>query len=193
MSWKASTNLRDGTPVFEILPTSIDGVKLLKSKAHLDARGSFLKTFHAGFFAANGMDFTPREQFFSVSKKHVLRGLHFQLPPSDHAKLVFCASGRILDLVVDLRRCGNFGRVHSCELGARGSELLYIPKGCAHGFLALEENSTVFYLTDSEHDPGRDAGILWNSIGFDWGISDPVLSPRDAAFPLLAEFSSPFA
>jgi dTDP-4-dehydrorhamnose 3,5-epimerase len=193
MSWRASTNLWDGTPVFEILPTSIDGVKLLKSKVHLDARGSFLKTFHAGLFVANGMDFTPREQFFSISKKNVLRGLHFQLPPSAHAKLVFCTSGRILDVVLDLRRGRNSRRVHSCELGTEGGEMLFIPKGCAHGFLALEENSTVFYLTDSEHDPGRDSGILWNSIGFDWGISDPALSQRDAAFPELAEFSSPFA
>ena len=65
--------------------------------------------------------------------------------------------------------------------------------GSPPSWYALEENSAVFYLTDSEHDPGRDAGILWNSIGFDWGIADPILSPRDAAFPALAEFPSPFA
>jgi len=193
MSCKVFATLWDDTPVFEIFPTPIVGVNLLKSKVHIDDRGSFTKTFHAGFFAANGMDFTPCEQFFSISKKHVLRGLHFQLPPSAHAKLVFCASGRILDVVVDLRLGTNFARVHSCELGATGGELLFIPKGCAHGFLSLEEDSVVFYLTDSVHDPSRDAGILWNSTGFDWGISAPVLSSRDAGFPPLAEFSSPFA
>lgn len=193
MSWKASTNLWQGIKVFEIFPTSIDGVCLLKSKVHFDARGSFTKTFHSGFFALHGMDFTPREQFFSTSKKHVLRGLHFQIPPSDHAKLVFCPSGRILDVVVDLRRGANFGRVHSCELGNDGRDLLFIPKGCAHGFLSLEEKSSVFYLTDSVHDPDRDAGILWSSIGFDWGVSDPVLSFRDSGFPPLSEISPPFA
>jgi dTDP-4-dehydrorhamnose 3,5-epimerase len=179
--------------VFEISQTPVTGLAVLKLRVHRDARGEFIKTFHADFFASQGMDFHPREQFFSVSKKNVLRGLHFQLPPSDHSKLVFCTAGRVLDVVVDLRRSGSFGEVYSRELSAENFEALFIPKGCAHGFLALEEGSTVFYLTDAVHDAERDAGILWSSIPFDWGIAEPIVSARDAGFPPLADYSSPFA
>ena len=83
--------------------------------------------------------------------------------------------------------------MHSYELTAKGREMLFIPKGCAHGFLTLEEGSTVFYLTDAVYDPTNDDGILWNSIDFDWGVSNPILSNRDWAFKSLREFSSPFA
>jgi dTDP-4-dehydrorhamnose 3,5-epimerase len=179
--------------VFEISQTPVSGLAVLKLRVHRDTRGEFIKTFHANFFASQGMDFHPREQFFSVSKKNVLRGLHFQLPPSDHSKLVFCTAGRVLDVVVDLRRSGRFGEVYSRELSAENFEALFIPKGCAHGFLALEEGSAVFYLTDAVHDAERDAGILWSSIRFDWGIAEPIVSARDAGFPPLADYSSPFA
>lgn len=186
-------NLWVGMGMFEISDTPIAGVRLLKPRIHQDSRGEFVKTFHADFFLEHGMEFVPQEQFFSVSSKDVVRGLHFQRPPSEHAKLVFCSTGRIRDVVVDLRASGQFGRVHSCELTAKGREMLFIPKGCAHGFLTLEEGATVFYLTDAVYDPANDDGILWNSIDFDWGISQPVLSNRDGAFQSLREFSSPFA
>jgi dTDP-4-dehydrorhamnose 3,5-epimerase len=179
--------------MFEISDTPISGVRHLKPRIHQDSRGEFVKTFHAGFFLEHGMEFRPMEQFFSVSSKDVLRGLHFQRPPAEHAKLVFCTTGKIQDVVVDLRASENYGRVHSCELTAKGREMLFIPKGCAHGFLTLEQGTTVFYLTDAVYDPANDDGILWSSINLDWRVSNPILSNRDGAFQSLGEFSSPFA
>jgi dTDP-4-dehydrorhamnose 3,5-epimerase len=179
--------------MFDIEQTNVLGVRLIRPRIHSDKRGEFVKTFHEGFFSANGIDFCPREQFFSISKKSVLRGLHFQRPPADLAKLVFCVSGRIRDVVVDLRASGNPGEVYSCELTATGREMLFIPKGCAHGFLALEDAATVFYLTDAVYDAENDDGILWNSINFDWGISNPIVSSRDARLKRIEEFDSLFA
>jgi dTDP-4-dehydrorhamnose 3,5-epimerase len=178
--------------MFDIEQTNVLGVRLIRPRIHSDTRGEFIKTFHEGFFSANGIDFCPREQFFSISKKSVLRGLHFQRPPADLAKLVFCVSGRIRDVVVDLRASGNPGEVYSCELTATGREMLFIPKGCAHGFLALEDAATVFYLTDAVYDAENDDGILWNSINFDWGISNPIVSPRDARLKRIEELDSLF-
>jgi len=118
--------------------------------------------------------------------------MHFQLPPSQHAKLVTCISGRVLDVVVDLRLdSSTYGCSASVELSSEHPSALYIPEGLAHGFLALEE-SILHYKTTSAHDPERDRGILWSSIGFPWPVSDPILSDRDALFPALAAFASPF-
>jgi dTDP-4-dehydrorhamnose 3,5-epimerase len=178
--------------MFDIEQTNISGVRLIRPRIHSDARGGFIKTFHAEFFAANGMDFAPREQFFSISKKSVIRGLHFQRPPADLAKLVFCVSGRIRDVVVDLRASGNPREVFSCDLSATGCEMLFIPKGCAHGFLALEDAATVIYLTDAVYDAENDDGILWKSINFDWGVSNPIVSPRDARLKRIEELDSLF-
>jgi dTDP-4-dehydrorhamnose 3,5-epimerase len=178
--------------MFDIEQTNISGVRLIRPRIHSDMRGGLIKTFHAEFFAANGMDFAPREQFFSISKKSVIRGLHFQRPPADLAKLVFCVNGRIRDVVVDLRVSGNPREVFSCDLSATGCETLFIPKGCAHGFLALEDAATVIYLTDAVYDAENDDGILWNSINFDWGISNPIVSPRDARLKRIEELDSLF-
>jgi dTDP-4-dehydrorhamnose 3,5-epimerase len=178
--------------MFRVHHTLIDGVKLLSPYLHSDERGQFCKTFHREQFQRLGFDFVPREQFFSISKQKVLRGIHFQLPPHDSAKLVFCAAGSVLDVVVDLRKSRKPGAVFSRKLDALSREMIFIPKGCAHGFLALEDNSMVFYLADAIHVPSHDEGILWKSIDFDWGLDAPILSKRDAGFMPLDEFRSPF-
>jgi len=121
-----------------------------------------------------------------------VRGMHFQLPPHDHVKLVYCPVGAVLDVLVDLRKGSGMGRVASAELRGDEPSLLVIPKGVAHGFRALRDDSLMVYKTSTEHAPSHDAGIRWDSFGFDWGVALPVLSARDAAHPALADFASPF-
>lgn len=179
--------------MFHSIEQPFAGVHLIEPRVFTDARGEFVKTYHRDLFRELGIDFTPAEEFFSTSHRGVLRGLHFQLPPHDHAKLVYCLAGAVKDVLVDLRRASpQFGRAFDTELSEGNRRLLFIPPGVAHGFLALEEGSVMAYATSTVHAPSHDAGIRWDSIGFEWGIDVPVISPRDAAFPALAEFVSPF-
>jgi dTDP-4-dehydrorhamnose 3,5-epimerase len=177
----------------ERIDTNLPGLVALRPRVFQDQRGALVKTFHAGQFAGLGIEFEPREEFFSTSARDVLRGLHFQLPPAAHAKLVYCIVGRVLDVVVDLRRqSGTYGQWHARELGASNREMLFIPVGFAHGFLSLEDGSTMVYQTSTVHSPAHDAGVRWDSIEFDWPAIRPVLSDRDQQFPPLEEFESPF-
>lgn len=180
--------------MFTKVETPLPGLVLLRPRLFQDQRGVFIKTFHAATFRDLGLTFEPREEFYSISAQGVLRGMHFQVPPAAHAKLVYCTAGRVTDVVLDLRRSSpTYGRWHACELDAATRELLFIPPGFAHGFVAREAAATMVYLTTAEHSPTHDKGIRWDSFGYDWGMSNPILSARDAAFPTLAEFQSPFA
>ena len=119
--------------------------------------------------------------------------MHFQLPPAAHAKLVYCITGRVLDVVLDLRKDSpTFGRSYGRELSAVNREMFFIPAGFAHGFLALEDNTTMVYQTSTVHSPTHDAGVRWDSFNFDWPVKNPTLSDRDQKFPTLPEFNSPF-
>jgi dTDP-4-dehydrorhamnose 3,5-epimerase len=175
------------------LAAEIPGLMLLQPPVFHDLRGSFTKVFHEESFRAAGLPFSPREEFFTVSRKGVLRGMHFQLPPAAQDKVVFCPRGRALDVVLDLRRASpTFGRHFSRELSGTNLELIFIPAGLAHGFLALEDDTTLFYLASQAHSPAHDSGVLWNSFGFDWPVSEPILSTRDQDFNTLPQFVSPF-
>jgi len=173
----------------ELLP----GCLLLRSRPFIDARGSFVKTFHEGLFDGLGIHFRAREQFYSVSQQGVLRGMHFQRPPHDHAKLVACRRGQVLDVLLDLRPGPGFGRSASVVLSADAHQQLFMPQGIAHGFLALTDHATMDYQTSTVHAPTHDAGIRWNSFGFDWGVAEPIVSARDAAHPGLHDGPGPFA
>lgn len=177
----------------ELVPTELPGLQIIRPRIFRDERGSFVKTFHRDAFRELGLDFEPREEFFSTSAKNVLRGMHFQLPPAAHQKLVYCIVGRVLDVVLDLRKKSPAcGRSYACELSAASREMLFIPAGFAHGFLALEDNATMVYQTSTVHSPAHDAGVRWDSFGFDWPVQNPVLSDRDKKFPALRDFPSPF-
>jgi len=173
----------------ELLP----GAVLVSLNRFEDARGGFVKTFARGAFEAAGVDFDFREEFYSFSRKDVVRGMHFQLPPHDHVKLVYCPAGAVLDVLVDLRRGPGQGRVASVVLSGDDPAVLVIPRGVGHGFKALRDDSLMVYKTSTEHAPSHDAGVRWDSIGFDWGVEAPIVSARDAAHPSLADFASPFA
>ncbi len=173
--------------------TRIPGCVLVRPRSLADDRGRFTKTMHVGEFEAAGLRTDWREEFFTRSRRNVVRGLHFQTPPADHAKLVYCLVGDVLDLVVDLRRGSpSEGQLVSVRLDQENGAGLYIPSGCAHGFLSFYDESLMLYKVTSEHAPDQDAGIAWNSIDFDWPVVDPIVSERDRRHPPLADFVSPF-
>jgi dTDP-4-dehydrorhamnose 3,5-epimerase len=173
--------------------TALPGCLRLDLFRHQDARGAFTKVFHQPAFRERGLPVDWREAFVTVSAKGVLRGMHFQTPPSDHGKLVACLAGRVLDVVLDLRLGSPaYGRCEALELAAERGEALFVPPGLAHGFLALEEGSTLLYQVTREHDPAHDTGVRWDSIPFQWPAASPLVSDRDRALPDLAGFRTPF-
>ncbi len=157
-----------------------------------DERGGFTKTFHKASFEEHGLETDFQESFFSYNQEGVIRGMHFQKPPHDHAKLVYSTRGRILDVVVDLRKeSPTFGRHLSIEISDKNHKGVYMPKGVAHGFCCLTD-ATMVYLTSTMHNPDSDSGIRYDSFGMNWPIDNPVMSERDKSFPLFNELISPF-
>lgn len=176
---------------FHALP--LKDAYLIDMPAFEDERGDFVKTFHHTTMLGAYIDFPLLESYFSHSKKDVIRGMHFQLPPHHHAKIVFCPQGAILDVIVDLRKDSEtYGKYYAHELSAANHKGYYIPEGFAHGFKALEDDSITYYLVTSEYSKEHDTGILYNSFGYDWEVAAPIISPRDLSFPKLEGFSSPF-
>jgi dTDP-4-dehydrorhamnose 3,5-epimerase len=179
----------------ELVEREVVGCRELRPPRFADARGEFVKLFRAGGFRDAGLDMDVRELFWSRSATDVIRGLHFQAPPADVAKLVCCLEGDILDVVLDLRvGSPSYGR-HCCvPLSGARANALYVPHGCAHGFLVTRGEALVLYAQSGEHDPVLEGGIAWSSAGIDWPVEPGrvVVSARDAGFPALADFDSPF-
>ena len=170
----------------------IPGVFELDMFHAADQRGSFTKTFHNDAFELQGLENNFRESFFSQNKKNVIRGMHFQSPPYDHAKLVYCTSGTILDVILDLRKNSHtFGKSVAIEISSNNHKGLYMPRGVAHGFACLTE-ATMVYLTTTVHNPEADRGVRWDSFGFEWPVTKAIMSERDQAFPTFEELNSPF-
>lgn len=157
-----------------------------------DKRGAFVKTLSKSMLDSLDYEFDLLEEYYSTSKKDVIRGMHFQLPPHDHVKIACCLSGSVLDVLLDLRLGPTYGKFLSITLDADEPELLIIPKGIAHGFKSLADDSLMVYKTGSEYAPDCDSGILWNSFNFDWGVSNPILSDRDKLHQKLKDFQTPF-
>lgn len=158
-----------------------------------DSRGYLSKPYERLIFAAHGIEFSPWEELRSFSHKGVLRGLHFQREHSQD-KLVQVLHGAVYDVAVDLREGSEtFGKWEGFYLTAENRQMLYIPKGFAHGFLALEEDTLFSYLCGGRYDPETDGGIRWDDpqLGVKWPlerVEQMILSEKDAALPTLAEF-----
>lgn len=177
----------------ELKDTGIPGCYEISCKVFSDNRGRFVKTFNDAAYKSLGLRTDWCEEYYSVSREKVIRGMHFQTPPMDHAKLVYCLSGEVLDVVVDLRvGSPTYGEVRSLELSSTIGNALYIPAGLAHGFLSLTAESVMQYKVTSAHSPGHDAGILWSSIPFEWPVEIPILSARDVSHSALSDYQSPF-
>ncbi|MBF05477.1 dTDP-4-dehydrorhamnose 3,5-epimerase [bacterium] len=169
--------------------TDINEVYLIESDYFTDVRGSLTKTFSEELFLKNRIPTTFKESFFSVSAKNVIRGMHLQVAPSECSKLVYVASGEILDVVVDLRaNSPTFGQHISYVLSQKNHKGLLVPEGCAHGFLSLTDNACTVYMQTEMRDVEAEAGVHYDSFGMDWGVTSPILSERDKALPSLKEY-----
>ncbi|RXJ55307.1 dTDP-4-dehydrorhamnose 3,5-epimerase [Candidatus Marinarcus aquaticus] len=178
----------------KIVDTPIEGLKILEPRVFEDTRGKFVKTFNQDFFKQNGLDLEFKETYFSISHKDVIRGMHFQTPPYDHVKVVYVPYGKILDVVLDIRKeSKTYGEYFSTELSCENAKVLIIPKGLAHGFKSLEDNTNVTYMQTTGYAPNNDEGILYDSFGFDWECENPQCSQRDLAFKSFGEFETPFS
>lgn len=178
----------------QIQETFIAGLFLVTPRVMPDRRGHFAKIFHAETFEKNRLRIDFRETYYSASHKNVVRGMHFQSPPHDHAKLVYVPAGQIQDVVLDLRKTSpTFGKHFTAELNADQGLALYIPQGCAHGFCSLADNTIVTYLQTTEYAPNHDHGIRYNSFGCQWRTDgEPIISDRDLSFPALASWEPVF-
>jgi dTDP-4-dehydrorhamnose 3,5-epimerase/CDP-3, 6-dideoxy-D-glycero-D-glycero-4-hexulose-5-epimerase len=176
-----------------LIETPIHDLKILEPKIFEDSRGRFIKTYNNNFFQTNGLNLTMKESYYSISNKDVIRGMHFQTPPFDHMKLVYVPAGKIMDVILDIRKNSpTFGQYFICELSSDNGKVLIIPKGLAHGFKSLQDNTNVTYMQTSCYAPNNDGGIRYDSFGFNWECESPKLSDRDQSFPTLKEFDSPF-
>lgn len=168
---------------FEFERQNIEDVILVKPKVFGDNRGFFMETYKKSDFVANGIDVEFTQDNHSKSTKGVLRGLHYQAKPYGQAKLVRCSKGRIYDVAVDIRKNSKtFGQYVKIELSEDNKNMLYIPVGFAHGFVALSDEVEILYKTSGEYAPQADRGILWcdKEINIDWGIDfEPILSDKD--------------
>lgn len=179
--------------MFDLKPSNLAGCFELQPKAFQDARGRFVKVFHEQAFAAQGLETNFTEEYYSVSYKNVIRGMHFQLPPMDHVKMVYCVEGEVMDAVVDLRvGSPTYGQYALFDLSATKANSIYIPKGMAHGFCVRSEQAIMVYKVSTIYSPAHDGGILWNSASIPWPITQSILSTRDESFPRLDQFVSPF-
>ena len=177
----------------EFLKQTIPGVYEIRPRVLTDSRGAFVKTFHGDKFMEAGLEMRFLEEYYSVSRRGVLRGLHFQTPPQDHAKLVYCVSGSVMDAVVDLRvGSPTLGEYAMFELGGDMANMVYVPNGLAHGFYVTSHSAIVVYKTTSVYARAHDAGIRWDSAGIPWPDSHPIISERDRGLVKLREFESPF-
>lgn len=174
---------------------TIAGVRLIRHPVRPDARGSFAKLLHPSDLPDAGGTLPLRESFVSWSHPGVLRGMHFQSPPAAHDKAVTCLAGRVLDVVLDLRRSSpTHGKACAFELSGEAPETVWVPVGCAHGFLVLgDAPALLHYSVTAEHSPENDRGVRWDSFGFAWPASARLVSDRDRGLPALAELDTPFA
>ena len=172
---------------------SIPGCYEIRTKVLRDDRGVFVKTLHRETFVRLGLEWRFAEEYYSVSRRGVLRGLHFQTPPRDLVKMVYCLEGEVLDAFVDLRKGSpTFGRHQTLSLTAEIANTVYLPAGLAHGFYVTSPRATLLYKVTQAYSPEHDKGVRWDSAGIPWPDDRPVVSSRDAGFPPLSDFKTPF-
>lgn len=192
----AGGRARAGAPAAGLTfhPAGLPGCVVVQPRDAADDRGRFVKLVHAPSFAEIGMRHDFAETFYTTSRHRVLRGMHLQLPPHDHAKLISCVAGTVLDVLLDLRvGSPTYGQHRTFDLRDEHPRALYIAPGVAHGFYTLSGEATMVYLVTSAHAPAYDAGVRWDTFGVRWPDGEPVLSARDRTLPALADFASPFS
>lgn len=175
---------------FTLEKGKLDGVYLISPRIFEDNRGFFGETYNEVDFAPLGITDKFVQDSHSHSRKNVLRGLHFQLPPHATSKLIRCFSGEILDVAVDLRPSSRtFKQWEMFTLSGDNKKMLYIPVGFAHGFYVKSETADIFYKTNEVFHKESDGGVRWDDpeINVQWPVADPILSEKDATLPLLKD------
>lgn len=168
---------------------ALPGAFVIDIERHDDERGFFARSFCREEFASRGIE-APNEQC-SLSynaRRGTLRGMHYQAAPHEEAKLVRCTAGAIFDVIVDLRgQSPTHRRWYAAELSAANRRSLFVPKGCAHGFITLTDETEVLYMISPAYAPGSSRGFAWNDPAFaiDWPMRPLVISARDAGYPRL--------
>jgi dTDP-4-dehydrorhamnose 3,5-epimerase len=177
---------------FKLTPLSIPEVILVEPDTYSDGRGFFRETYKKSVFAESGIFDEFTQGNLSLSSRGVMRGLHYQKDPSQVAKLVSAARGSLFDVAVDVRPGPTFGKWVGYTLTSEGGEALYVPRGFAHGFLALEDDTIASYLMAGEFDGSADAGVRFDdpAIGIEWPFEPTVVSDKDREQPLLSEVTA---
>ncbi|MBI9061943.1 MAG: dTDP-4-dehydrorhamnose 3,5-epimerase [Marinilabiliaceae bacterium] len=180
----------------KFINTPIKDLIIIEPTVFGDSRGYFLESFNQKEFEAHIGPIQFVQSNESKSTKGVLRGLHFQKPPFNQAKLVRCVEGEVLDVVVDLRKeSSTFGKHFTIKLSGENKHQLFVPRGFAHGFVVLSESAIFSYQVDNWYAPEHDTGIAWNDpqLNIDWGMEENelLLSDKDKALKLLTECEIP--
>lgn len=180
-------------PIITIIKTAISGCFELRPTMVQDTRGSFTKIFHRPLWNDLGLQTIFAEEYATYSHASTVRGLHLQLPPMAHDKVVVCLRGSAFDVAIDLRKASpTYGEHISVDLNSTKANALYLPAGVAHGFCVTGDEALLYYKQTSVYSPEHDAGIRWDSAGIAWPIDNPILSERDRQLPALKDFDSPF-
>ncbi len=169
--------------------TSFDGLIEIYPDVFEDERGWFYEFYKEETFKKHNLPYSFPQENQSFSKKGVVRGLHFQRHPYAQAKLVTALTGRVMDVVVDLRpNSKTFKRVFYCELDSGKRNMLMVPEGFAHGFAALED-SVFYYKCSNVYNKASESGIRWDDpeLNIDWGVDNPIISKKDSELPSMAE------
>ena len=170
------------------IPTSISGAFVIEPEPRGDSRGVFMRTFCAREFEAAGLAASFVQTNLSRTlRKGTIRGMHYQQGSAAEDKLVRASKGRIFDVIIDIRSDSpSFGKYFGIELTGDNLKELYVPRGCAHGFLTLEDECEVIYQVSNYYSPGAEAGVRWDDPLFriEWPIQGkPILSDKDSAYP----------
>ncbi|OGY36946.1 MAG: dTDP-4-dehydrorhamnose 3,5-epimerase [Candidatus Andersenbacteria bacterium RIFCSPHIGHO2_12_FULL_45_11b] len=172
----------------EFIETTIEGLVIIQPKIFPDNRGEFAELYKYSEFSEAGIADRFVQTNFSRSKKGVLRGLHYQMDPASQGKLMQVLHGAIFDVAVDIRKNSpTYGKWLGITLTAERKNMLFIPKGFAHGLCVLEDDTYVVYNCTSEYSPEHERGLRWDdpALGITWPIDNPIIADRDAQFPTL--------
>ena len=181
----------------KFIETKISDVIIIEPTVFGDTRGYFFESYNKNKFEEVVGKTSFIQDNESKSSKGVLRGLHFQKPPFEQAKLVRCIEGEVLDVAVDIRKKSKtYGQHVAVLLSGDNKRQLFVPRGFAHGFLVLSDSATFAYKVDNTYAPDHDAGIRWNDkeLNIQWELLDSAVrvSAKDAELPFFLEFESPF-
>lgn len=174
----------------KLTSTGFEGLYVLETPVFGDDRGYFFEGYNRNKLLQLGLDINVVQTNISESQAGVVRGLHFQNPPFAQGKLIRVLKGAVLDVVVDIRKASKtFGKCYAIELSEKNKLALWVPVGFAHGFKTLEDETLFYYDCTEAYSKEHEGGIRWNDpeIGIEWGIDDPILSPKDKVAPLLKD------